>query len=33
MNGKTDTILNFLLESIKSEQSGFMWALQPPQPK
>ncbi len=33
INGKTDTVLNFLMDSMKSEQAGFMWAIQPPQPK
>lgn len=34
MNGKTDTVVNFVLEAMKSEHSGFLYAVaQPPQPK
>lgn len=33
INGQTDNVLNFLLNAMKSEHSGFMYALQPPQPK
>ncbi len=33
INGKTDVVLNQLLDAMKSEQAGFMWAIQPPQPK
>ena len=33
INGKTDTAINLVLESMKSELAGFMYAIQPPQPK
>lgn len=34
MNGKTDTVINFVLEAMKSEHAGFLYAVgQPPQPK
>jgi hypothetical protein len=33
MGGKTDTVVNFLLNAMKSEQAGFLYAIQPQQPR